>query len=139
MNEKYNKIINLPHHISPSHPPMPKADRAAQFAPYSALSGYEDAVEETARQTDRKIEPDESEIEKINAALTLSLSAKTDIISEITYFRHDERKLGGAYITLIGQIGRFDEINREITLTDGHCICIDDIIKIEIISSTELS
>ena len=137
MNEKYKKIINLPHHVSPSRHPMPRLDRAAQFAPYSALSGYEDAVEETARPTDKKIEPDEGEIEKINEALKICLSSNAEITSEITYFRLDKRKAGGAYITTIGQIGRFDEINREITLTNGHSICIDDVIKIEIISSTE--
>ena len=139
MNEKYAEIIDLPHHTSPTRAPMPRSDRAAQFAPYSALSGYEDAVEETARLTDKKIDLDESEIEKINESLRISLSSDAKITSEITYFRHDKRKEGGAYITLIGQIGRFDEINREITLTSGHSISIDDIIKIEIISGIEQS
>ena len=66
MNEKYEKIINLPHHVSMTRESMPKADRAAQFAPYSALSGYEDAVEETARLTDGRIELDEYEKEIID-------------------------------------------------------------------------
>ena len=137
MNEKYAEIIDLPHHTSPTRAPMPRSDRAAQFAPYSALSGYEDAVEETARLTDKKIELDDYEKEKINALLTTLISSKDDTTAEITFFRPDDRKCGGAYITLIGQIGRFDEINREITLTSGHSISIDDIIKIEIISGIE--
>ena len=69
MNEKYEKIINLPYKKSTKHTPMSKGDRAAQFAPYSALSGYEDAVEETARPTDGRIELDEYEKDRINAAL----------------------------------------------------------------------
>ena len=137
MNEKYAEIIDLPHHISPTRVPMSRSDRAAQFAPYSALSGYEGAIEETARLTDRKIELDACEIEKINNSLVTILSSPTVITSEITFFRPDERKGGGAYITLIGQIGRFDEITREITLIDGHIICIDDVIKIEIISDSQ--
>ena len=70
MNEKYEKIINLPYRKPTKHIPMAKGDRAAQFAPYSALSGYEDAVEETARLTDSKIELDDYEKERINATLT---------------------------------------------------------------------
>ena len=75
MNEKYEEIINLSHHTSSVRAPMPRADRAAQFAPYSALSGYEDAVEETARITDTPIELDEYEKEQINGALTSLLSS----------------------------------------------------------------
>ena len=66
MNEKYEKIIHLPHHISKNRPQMSNHDRAAQFAPYSALSGYEDAVEETARLTDEKCELDDYEKELID-------------------------------------------------------------------------
>ena len=75
MNEKYEKIINLPRHVSSKRAQMPREDRAAQFAPYSALSGYEDAVEETARLTDQKIELDEYEKEKINDRLLFLLSS----------------------------------------------------------------
>ena len=137
MNEKYAEIIDLPHHTTPTRVPMPRSDRAAQFAPYSALSGYEDAVEEIARLTDKKIELDDYEKEQINASLTTLISSKDDTTAEITFFRPDERKCGGAYITLIGQIGRFDEISREITLTNGHTISIDDIVKIDVISDTK--
>ncbi|MBQ4107778.1 MAG: hypothetical protein IJC80_00100 [Clostridia bacterium] len=100
MNEKYEKIINLPHHVSKTRPQMSVHDRAAQFAPYSALSGYEDAVEETARLTDRKIELDEYEKERINANLLAFLSAPIGTRAKITYFRPDNKKSGGAYFSV---------------------------------------
>lgn len=134
MNEKYEKIIHLPHHISKNRPQMSNHDRAAQFAPYSALSGYEDAVEETARLTDEKCELDDYEKEKINAALTDLLGSDDDKNASFTFFRPDKKKKGGAYITTTGQIGEYDELTREITLTTGRIIRIDDIIEINIIS-----
>lgn len=133
MNEKYEKIINLPHRSSKKHAPMAKSDRAAQFAPYSALSGYEDAVEETARPTDSKIELDDYEKDRINAALTSLLSSPPDTRVSITYFRPDKRKSGGAYVTVTGEIGRFDEIERELTLVGGHRIKIEDITDAKIL------
>ena len=134
MNERYKKIMDMPRHISDKRAPMPKIDRAAQFAPYSALSGYEDAVEETARLTDQKTELDEYEKEKINAALTDLLGSDDDKNASFTFFRPDKKKKGGAYITTTGQIGEYDELTREITLTTGRIIRIDDIIEIKIIS-----
>ncbi len=131
MNEKYEKIVNMPHHVSTKRAPMPRADRAAQFAPYSALSGYEDAVEETARITDRKHELDEYEKEKINLTLTSIISSETPQTVKITFFRPDKRKSGGAYVTVTGEIGKIDEITREITLVGGAPISIDDIIEID--------
>ena len=130
MNEKYEKIINLAHHVSKIRPQMQRADRAAQFAPYSALSGYEDAVEETARLTDRRIELDEYEKERINACLNDLLTAPPDTRVSITYFRPDVRKEGGSYVTAAGEIVRIDEAAREITLVGGYTIKIDEIIDI---------
>lgn len=130
MNERYNDIIYMPHHVSEKHPRMPRLDRAAQFAPYSALSGYEDAVEETARLTDKPIELDEYEKEKINATLISLLTAPPDTKVAMTFFRPDKRKKGGAYITVRGEIGKIDEVKREITLVGGMPISIDRIIEI---------
>ena len=132
MNEKYEKIINLPYKKSTKHTPMSKGDRAAQFAPYSALSGYEDAVEETARPTDGRIELDEYEKDRINAALVSLLSAPLGTRASITYFRPDERKNGGAYITISDEVHSFDEVKQEIALSCGKSIIIDDIIEIAI-------
>ena len=132
MNEKYKSIINMPHHVSESFAPMSKMDRAAQFAPYSALSGYEDAVEETARLTDSPIELDEYEKERINATLTELLTASPDTLIEITYFRLDKIKAGGAYITLKGSVAKVDEHKREITVFDRPPISFDAIVELKI-------
>ena len=115
MNEKYEKIIGLSHHISDTRARMSRLDRAAQFAPYSALSGYEDAVVETARITDEQTELDEYEKERINDTLVFLLSAPQDTRISLTYFLPDERKAGGAYVTVSGEVGRIDEIKKEIT------------------------
>ena len=130
MDERFRKIIDLPHHTSTKHPPMARSDRAAQFAPYSALSGYEDAVDETARPTENKIQLDESEIERLNATLVAILSSSEDTKVSITFFRKDKYKSGGEYVTVRGEIGEFDEINRTITLIGGAPINISDITKV---------
>lgn len=130
MNERYKDIIDMPHHVSEKHPRMARLDRAAQFAPYSALSGYEDAVEETARLTDRQVELDEYEKEKINATLISLLSSPPDTRVSITHFRPDKKKNGGAYITVTGEVGKIDEVKREITLIGGKPIRIDRIVDI---------
>lgn len=130
MNEKYSDIISLPHHVSLTRPQMSRADRAAQFAPYSALSGYEDAVEETARITDDRIELDEGEIERINRHLTALLTAPPDTKVSITYFQPDKRKKGGAYLTVTDEVCRIDEVTRELTLMGGRSISFDEIIDI---------
>ena len=139
MNEKYEKIINLPHHVSKTRPPMSRSDRAAQFAPYSALSGYEDAVEETARLTDRRIELDEYEKEKINSALTALLTSPPDTVVKITYFRPDRYKSGGAYVSVTGEFSYIDEVKRELVLTGGYSIIIDEISELIILKSEEQS
>lgn len=112
---------------------MKKGDRAAQFAPYSALSGYEDAVKETARLTDSKAELDDYEKEKINAALISLTSVQEQKRAAITFFRPDGKKSGGAYITVTGEVARIDEVERLITLVGGYVIRIDDISEIVIL------
>ena len=131
MNERYESIIGLPHHVSGNRVAMKKSDRAAQFAPYSALSGYEDAVEETARRTENRTELDEYEKEIINSLLLMATEMGEGMEIIITYFVPDERKSGGAYVTVCGSIGFADEIKREIVLTNGRAIPIDEIIAIE--------
>lgn len=131
MNEKYEKIIGLPHHVSKTRPTMTREERAAQFAPYSALSGYEDAVEEMARLTNSKIELDEYEKERINASLSTLLTAPPDTRISLTYFRPDRNKAGGAYVTLTGEVGFIDEVKKEITIIGKNPIKIDDIIEVK--------
>lgn len=137
MNEKYNEIIDKPHYVSPIRAPMTRSDRAAQFAPYSALSGYEDAVKETARRTEHRIELDEYEKEKINVTLNSLLTAPIDTRVSITFFRPDERKQGGEYVTVTGEIGKIDDTTHEITLVGGCPIKLEDIIYIEELSNEE--
>ncbi len=139
MNAKYEKIINLPHHVSATRQSMPQADRAAQFAPYSALSGYEDAVEETARFTDKKIELDEYEKERINSTLFALLSSPTGTRLTLTYFRPDKNKSGGEYITLNGEFSHIDEAKKEITVIGRKPIKIDSIIEAKIVKNEQNS
>ena len=131
MNEKYAHIINLPRHISPTRPQMSVSDRAAQFAPYSALSGYDDEVKETARLTERRIELDEGEIEVINRRLTALINSQEAPMAKITYFVPDGRKSGGKYVTAEGEIAYVDTFKRQIRMIDGRAIPIDEIIGLE--------
>lgn len=94
----YDDILHLPHHRSEKHPPMSMRDRAAQFSSFRALAGYEDAIGETARLTDRRIERGEEERHRLDAILRqleCRLAEKPTVT--VTYFRPDDRKAGGAY------------------------------------------
>ena len=134
MSNKYDDIINLPNPTSVRHPRMARSDRAAQFAPFAALSGHEEAIEETARLTDEKITLDESAIEKINEKLyeiSNHLSEKWNVT--ITYFRPDALKKGGAYLTDVGSIKKIDEIERHIIMDSGMKIKMEQIVGIEVV------
>lgn len=127
----YEDIINLPHHVSDKRPQMPMWDRAAQFSPFAALTGYDDAIAETARLTDEKIELDESS----QSALDMKQHILMDVISEqpeisVTYFKKDERKTGGAYLTVTGKLKKIDEYERVLVLVGGERIPFDDIFDI---------
>ena len=132
MTKTYDDIIDLPHHISTIHPHISAIDRAAQFSPFAALTGYDAAIKETARLTDERIELDEY----TKAALSDKLQIIADRIKEqpeikITYFQPDAKKYGGAYVTAISTAKRIDEYERVVVLTDGTAICIDEIISID--------
>ncbi len=132
MEEKYEKIINLPPPTSPSHPRMARVDRAAQFAPFAALSGYGDAVAEAARLTDRQIELDEGEIEKLNRTLVYISSHLGSLEVLVTYFQPDRRKSGGKYLTERATVIRLDGEVGLMTLSTGREVHFDKILKIEI-------
>lgn len=127
MSGPYDDIIGLPHPNSERHPRMPMANRAAMFSPFAALSGYDDAVKETARLTDGKIELTEDEKSILDARLQRLTPGEN---AAITYFQPDGRKQGGAYLTASGEIKRIDGAAREIVLTDGRRIPIDDILEV---------
>lgn len=131
----YDDIINMPHHVSSTHPQMTMHDRAAQFSPFAALTGHSDAVKETARLTDEKAELTEDEISALNQKLNY-LTEHADKRPEITveYFVPDERKSGGAYIPIIGNFRRIDEYSHCIIMTSGEEIPIKDISCISFIS-----
>jgi hypothetical protein len=131
MSTPYDDILLLPHHVSEKHPPMSRLDRAAQFSPFAALTGYEAAVKETARLTDRRIELDEGEKEAIDQRLMLlqeRLPEPTEVT--ITYFVPDKKKTGGAYVSVSGTVKKIDDYERMVILRDGTNIPIDDILHI---------
>jgi len=133
-NEKpgeYDDIIDLPHSVSAVHAPMPRKDRAAQFAPFAALTGYSETVAETARYTDRQMELDSDEIERLNrklVALNGRLSEAPQV--SITYFQPDARKAGGSYETWAGVLKRIDPTFGFVEGEDGLQIPISRIIAI---------
>ena len=131
MNKNYDDIINLPHFESKKHKRMSIEARSAQFAPFSALTGYEDIVKETARLTDKKIEIDDEQKQILNNKLQFILK-NIDLNPEITftYFVNDNQKSGGKYIEKNGIIKKIDNINGLIILKDKSIIKIDDIMNI---------
>ena len=127
----YEDIIHLPHHVSSVHPHMPVSDRAAQFAPFAALTGYGDVIKETARQTDAKPElsEDEKEILDYKIQLACGLSGEKPGV-RITYFVPDEKKSGGAYHTAEGRIRRINSDTEQLILEDRMQIDLDCIVDI---------
>ena len=131
---RYDDIINLPHHQSTERAHMSLHDRAVQFAPFAALTGHEEAIEEKARHTDDKIILDESAVEKINQKLyeiSQHLTEKWDV--SITYFRPDMLKKGGAYLTDVGIVKKIDAIEKMVFMDSGMKIAMEQITEIEIV------
>lgn len=129
----YEDIINLPHHVSKKHPQMSRESRAAQFAPFAALTGYGDAVEETARITGSRIELGEEMKAIINDKLNIiNLHIKERPQVTLTYFVPDVRKDGGSYISTTGNVRRIDLVNDVIVLSNNKKISIPDIIGVKI-------
>ena len=130
--KKYGDIIHLPHHVSSVHPHMPVSDRAAQFTPFAALTGYGDVIKETARQTDEGPDLSEDEKQELNYKIQLACALpgeKPEIV--LTYFVQDEKKSGGAYHTARGKIRRIDPDAGQIILEDGGRIRLDCVVDIE--------
>ena len=138
--EKYNTIMNLQHHVSKTRPQMPMSDRAAQFAPFAALTGYDSAIKETRRLTAERIELDEEALTALDMKYQLLMDALNEAPKvTITYFQPDERKAGGKYITATGAVKKVDDFERRITMQDGAKIPMDDVLSIdgELFSSLE--
>lgn len=132
MTKAYDDIIDLPHHVSTTHPHMAAIDRAAQFSPFAALTGYDAAIKETARLTDERAELDES----MKDALSNKLQIIADRLKEqpeiaITYFQPDGKKNGGTYVTAVSTAKKIDKYERVVVMSDGIVIPIDEIISID--------
>lgn len=130
--DKYNDIINLPHHVSPDRRQMSMIDRAAQFSPFAALTGHSEAIDEVARFTENAPYLDENTKNILNEKLQLIAdSLNNEPIVSITYFKPDSRKSGGAYIIKNGTVKSIDSFNRELHFADNTHIPIDSIIEID--------
>lgn len=129
---KYDDIINTKYPFGLGHPRMSMLDRASQFAPFAALTGYEEAIEETARQTDSFIMLDEEALRDLNEKLNyLSLNKNTKV--EIEYFIKDDKKEGGVYKTLEGIVKNVDDVNKFIILSDKTKIEFNRLLSIKIL------
>ena len=126
MGNRYDDIIGHPHHRSQNRPPMPIENRAAQFAPFAALSGHDEALEETARVTTSKIEITEEE--KYEIARLLDLSLNRGLAVRISYFVKDQNKNGGEYKEIEGTVSKIDSYEKIIILESELQIDLDDIL-----------
>ena len=133
MSGKYDDIIDLPHPTSQNHPRMSLYDRAAQFSPFAALTGHSTAIAETGRLTDQRAELDEYEMARVDAELQrLQELLPGGPTASITYFVPDERKNGGSYQTVTGEVKRIDAVTGVIQMTDRREIPIEDVFSIKI-------
>ncbi len=125
---KYDDIIHLPHPVSDKRPGMPMIDRAAQFSPFSALTGYEDVIEETGRLTDHALELTDSRKDQLNEQLRiLEENSRIHPAVTVVYFEPDQRKNGGSYVTATGHVKRVDSYEQVLRLSDGREIPLEAI------------
>lgn len=142
MNQDYSDILFCSRPVSRSHPPMPVSDRAAQFAPFAALTGYGDAIEEAARSTSLRMELDEDEKEKLDRTLSLLISQmEAQGASQkvrVTFFLPDGKKAGGSYSAVSGRICKFQPVSRTLVLETEErkrqLIPVTDIVSLELLS-----
>lgn len=128
----YDDIIGLPHHVSTTHQQMSLEDRAAQFSPFAALTGHEAAIQETARLTEDFIELSEDRQRQLNEQLRLlkeKQACQPEL--EVTYFQPDQKKSGGAYVTVRGRVKRIDECRQQIVFMEGEEVPMKNIFSIE--------
>ena len=132
MNE-YDDIINLPHHVSSRHPQMSMMNRAAQFAPFAALTGHAAAIEETARLTDEQHELADEDSEALNQKMAyLRETINEHPTITITYFEPDKKKTGGKYKSIEGLLQNIDDYTQTIVLKSGVSVPFASILDIQI-------
>lgn len=131
-SHKYDDIIGLPHLISVKHPQMAREDRAAQFSPFAALTGYDEAISETQRLTETKKELDEDVKTRLNEKIAvLATRIAEHPVVKITYFKEDGKKEGGAYLTIVGAVRKVKEFEKILQMEDGTEIPLADVSGIE--------
>ncbi len=134
MNGQYDDIINLPHATSKKHPRMSRHNRAAQFSPFAALTGYDAAIQETARITEKRRELTQDAVDELNLKISFLMQGQDGMKKvKVTYFQEDATKDGGMYIKEEGYFKRIKSDEKILELTNGIQICLIDIFKIEII------
>lgn len=130
--QDYKDMLDMPHHVSDSRAQMPRANRAVQFAPFSAVVGYEAAVNEAARYTDQRKELDEMEKAVIDGQLRdIEIRLHEEPMIAVVYFEPDEKKTGGSYITRTGNVKKLDSYSREVVFMDEFRIAVEQIYSIE--------
>ena len=131
MSEKYDSILGHSRPVSQNHPPMSLYARAVQFAPFAALTGHSDAIDETARRTEEKIEPADGLQEEIDLALRdIAEAIRERPTVTLTYFIPDAKKAGGRYETSTVRVLQIDRLTQTLTLTDGREIPFDCILSL---------
>lgn len=131
-DHQYDDIINRPHHVSAAHPPMSAASRAAQFLPFAALTGYDDAIRETGRLTDSQLELEEDAVHALDEKLRIleeRIGERPEI--SVTYFQQDARKEGGAYVTVSERVRKIDHYERALLMADGSRIPMERVMEME--------
>lgn len=133
-SHKYDDILHLPRHISSKHAPMSRYDRAAQFSPFAALTGYDGVIQEAGRLTDTAAQLDEGSMALLDEKLRqicLRL-AETPRVT-VTYFQEDSRKAGGAYLSATGRVKKIDSYGQNLVFTDGTAISIGKIYELDLL------
>lgn len=132
MTDNYDDIINLPHHVSKTHPQMTMYQRAAQFAPFAALVGHDAMISETARLTDEEVEMEDEAVKILNRRMAyLNVRMQDHPVVTITYFIHDKKKSGGEYKSHTGTVRKIDEYDNSLTMSDGTVIPFISILDID--------
>ena len=127
MTDRYDDIIDMPHHVSNNRPHMSMSDRAAQFAPFAALTGFGAAITEAGRQTDERIPLGETDLEALNEKVRdVMRRAFQHPLITVTYFVPDSKKAGGTYKVYTGNVRTVSEFDRVIIFEDGTKILLDD-------------
>ena len=132
MTDQYEDIINLPHPVSSKHPQMSMEERAAQFAPFAALSGYGEEIDEASRITYDKIDLSDNKMNVINNNLLIikdNIKSKPMVI--ITYFVSDDKKNGGYYKTCVKNVKKIDDVYKKIIFSDNSSVSMNDVLNLQ--------